>query len=205
MRRFAAREDGGQAVVEFALTLPILLVILLGIAQLGLVVNAKQQLEGVARQGARVYATSADLDRALDAVRLAGRQLDRFAERTTVTFSVSEQRQRTIRQAVPRRVCSGGAFGLRGRRCSTVYDVTTRVEEHEADVVSRSGPLSSMRSVRGEDRDVKPGQWVTVVTTYAFANPLRIGIGDFRLPATIQISTRGVARIEAEPARGAGR
>ncbi len=200
MRPFLRGDDGGQAVVEFALALPILLVVLLGLATLGLVLNAKQQLEGVARQGARVYAATAELDRSLDALRISGRQLDRFPERTTVSYSIQEQRQQVIRQQTPRQVCSGGGFSFRQpRRCTTVYDVTTRTQQAEASVLSLSGQLSSVRATPGQDRDVKAGQWVTVVATYSFANPLRVGIGTFRLPAAFPITTRAVARMEKGP------
>jgi Flp pilus assembly pilin Flp len=188
------RDERGQAVVEFALALPILLVVLIGLGTLGLVVNAKQQLEGVARHGARVFATTADLDQTFDALRLAGRQMERFSDLTTVSVSVSDKRQRRISERVPRQVCT---FGWRAR-CRTVYDITTRVEDYEENVLAESGKLSSLGRGLGRGRDVRPGQWVTVVATYEFRNPVRAGIGDFRLPATFPITTRSVARIETE-------
>ncbi len=86
--RLVSREDG-QAIVEFALALPIFVLLLLGLLQFGFVLNAKQQLEGVARQGARTFALTGDFDAALTAIRVSGRQLPGFATRTTLAFEVA--------------------------------------------------------------------------------------------------------------------
>lgn len=62
LRRFAA-EDGGQNLVEFALLLPVLMYILMGIMQFGLVFAAYITINNAVREGARwgsisVYDTS---------------------------------------------------------------------------------------------------------------------------------------------------
>jgi Flp pilus assembly protein TadG len=51
--RFLADENG-QAMVEFALVLPILLIVLLGIVDFGRAWNARQVITDAAREGARV-------------------------------------------------------------------------------------------------------------------------------------------------------
>ncbi len=53
VRRFA-RGDAGQAAVEFALVLPLLLVLVIGIIEFGRAWNEHQVLTDAARQGARI-------------------------------------------------------------------------------------------------------------------------------------------------------
>lgn len=48
--------ERGQSAVEFALVLPLLLVLLLGIIEFGWFLNAKITITGAAREGARHYA-----------------------------------------------------------------------------------------------------------------------------------------------------
>lgn len=50
------KSEKGQSMVEFALVLPILLMLLLGIAEFGWLFNAKITITSAAREGARVYA-----------------------------------------------------------------------------------------------------------------------------------------------------
>lgn len=59
-RRSAASSDGGQAAVEFALVLPLVVLLLLFLAQLGLVVRAQLLVTDAAREGARAAAAAAD-------------------------------------------------------------------------------------------------------------------------------------------------
>ena len=51
-----ARDDGGQATVEFALVLPLLAVLLLAVVQVGLVVRDQVLLTHAAREAARAVA-----------------------------------------------------------------------------------------------------------------------------------------------------
>ncbi|RCK69302.1 pilus assembly protein [Desertihabitans brevis] len=62
MRR-ARRDDRGAAAVEFALVVPVLLLIVLGIAELGRAYHVQTTLSGAARAGVRVMALEND-DRA---------------------------------------------------------------------------------------------------------------------------------------------
>lgn len=52
----AGRDEQGQALVEFSLVLPVVLLLLLGILQVGLVLNARQTVENAARIAADTYA-----------------------------------------------------------------------------------------------------------------------------------------------------
>lgn len=52
MRRL--RRDSGQSLVEFAITLPILLALLVGIFEFGIAWNRKQVLTNAAREGCRL-------------------------------------------------------------------------------------------------------------------------------------------------------
>jgi hypothetical protein len=59
-RRKAGPTQIAQSVVEFAITLPILLILILGLINLGLLVNAQVILTQAAWEGARAGATVAD-------------------------------------------------------------------------------------------------------------------------------------------------
>jgi Flp pilus assembly protein TadG len=50
----------GQSLVEFALVLPLLLALVLGMVEFGWILNAKITLTSAAREGARFYAVSKD-------------------------------------------------------------------------------------------------------------------------------------------------
>jgi len=63
--------ERGSAVVEFALVLPLVLVVLLGIVEVAVVARSEIQLVHAAREGAREAAASPDTARAVAAVRTA--------------------------------------------------------------------------------------------------------------------------------------
>jgi Flp pilus assembly protein TadG len=65
------RGDGGTAVVEFALVLPLVLVLLLGIVEVAVIARTELQLVYATREGAREAAASPDSSRAASAVRVA--------------------------------------------------------------------------------------------------------------------------------------
>lgn len=193
--------------VEFALALPILALVLLGMVQLGLILNVKQSLEGVAHQAARAYALSTDARRTFDVLRIAGEPVDQFAQRSTASLVVSEQQDRVIREERSREECRRVRRWFRTRRiCQTVYDVTSRTERAEVATVDVRGPLSQLFPTAGADPRAR-GKWVTVTVTYGFPNPIRASIGGFRLPETISLTTRAVARVEGpgHPAQGRAR
>lgn len=63
--------DRGSAVVEFALVVPLLLVLVLAIAEVAVVARTELHLVHAAREGARQAATSPETRRAAAAVRAA--------------------------------------------------------------------------------------------------------------------------------------
>ena len=83
------RSGEAQAVVELALALPLVMLMLLGLVQFGLALNARQELEGVARQGARTFALTGDIVSAEDVLQVAGRQLRDFDTRATVQINIA--------------------------------------------------------------------------------------------------------------------
>jgi Flp pilus assembly protein TadG len=56
------RGEAGQSVLEFALVLPVLLLILMGIVQFGAVFNSLITLNAAAREGARLMAAESCLE-----------------------------------------------------------------------------------------------------------------------------------------------
>ena len=72
-------DEGGASLAEFALVLPILLVMLFGIVEFGIAFNRAQAIEAGAREGARLASlqstTQADIDSRVNAT-LAGIPFD---------------------------------------------------------------------------------------------------------------------------------
>jgi hypothetical protein len=66
------REERGQALVEFALVAPLLLMLVFGIVQLGLAYNTYVQLTDAVRAGARQAAVTHSEDAAVTTVRESG-------------------------------------------------------------------------------------------------------------------------------------
>ncbi len=62
MRYFRRSADGGQSLVEFALVVPILVLLILGTFDLGYVVFLNNQLDNAAREGARTGIILANSD-----------------------------------------------------------------------------------------------------------------------------------------------
>lgn len=65
------QDDSGTAVVEFALVIPLVLVLLLGIVEVAVIARTELQLVHATREGAREAAASPDSARASSAVRVA--------------------------------------------------------------------------------------------------------------------------------------
>jgi Flp pilus assembly protein TadG len=71
-----SESERGAVAVEFALLLPILVALLLGIMEFGLAYNAQITVTGAAREGARTMAVENDPAAARRAARAAARALD---------------------------------------------------------------------------------------------------------------------------------
>jgi Flp pilus assembly protein TadG len=88
-RRSVRRSEDGQAMVEFALVLPILLLLVMGIIQFGILFNNYVTLTDAVRAGARQAAVSRDLPDpvgvATARVKSSGAGLDESKLEVTVT------------------------------------------------------------------------------------------------------------------------
>jgi Flp pilus assembly protein TadG len=72
MARSRLRDEGGQALVEFALLLPVLLLLIIGIVEFGRAWNIKQVITDAAREGARkaaVYEPTYTIDTVTNAIK----------------------------------------------------------------------------------------------------------------------------------------
>ncbi|HKX76336.1 MAG TPA: TadE family protein [Acidimicrobiia bacterium] len=67
-RRAVLSEERGAIAVEFALTLPVILLVLLAVMEIVVIARTQLELVAAAREGARVAATVADPARAVAAV-----------------------------------------------------------------------------------------------------------------------------------------
>jgi len=81
--RRCSRDQAGSAAVELALMLPILLLLVTGIIYFGLAYNAKIELSGAVREGARKLALGKTVAEAQAAVQAAAPSL------TGITFSAA--------------------------------------------------------------------------------------------------------------------
>ena len=102
------RSDGGQSTVEFALVLPLVVLLMLGLLQAGLLLRDQLVVSGAAREGAREAAVSADIGRITRAAERAGAGLDLtvIVERGSAQGSSAE----VIVSAKPLRVPMVGAI-----------------------------------------------------------------------------------------------
>ena len=89
--------ERGSATVEFALVIPIVLLLLVALVEVAVVARVQIELQGAARQGARVAATNPDPAVAVDAVHEA------LSEDLTRSVIVTVERPAVVgREAVVR-------------------------------------------------------------------------------------------------------
>jgi Flp pilus assembly protein TadG len=111
----------GSAVVEFALVLPLFLVVLLGIVEVAVVARSEIQLVHAAREGAREAAASPDTRRSSAAVRAALGEAGRRA-RISVTRPTEVGEKATVRVSLKHTVAAPffGGFSLDLKAQSTM-------------------------------------------------------------------------------------
>ena len=83
------REQRGATAVEFALIVPLLIVLVLGIAEFGRAFQVQGTLSAAAREGVRVMALQNNQSAAKDAVRNAATSLDPTITDAEITISPS--------------------------------------------------------------------------------------------------------------------
>jgi Flp pilus assembly protein TadG len=81
------RDDRGAAAVEFAIIAPVLILLLFGIVEYGLVFNAQLQVTGAAREAARTMAVGGDVPTAQSAAIASTAALSPALTTANVTFS----------------------------------------------------------------------------------------------------------------------
>jgi Flp pilus assembly protein TadG len=111
----------GSAVVEFALVLPLVLVVLLGIVEVAVVARSEIQLIHAAREGAREAAASPDTRRSAAAVRAALGEAGHRA-RVSVTRPAGVGEKATVRVSLKHTIAAPllGGFVLDLRAQSTM-------------------------------------------------------------------------------------
>ena len=133
MRKPTLRKNGqrGQAIVEFAIIIPILLTVLLGIMQLGVVYNNWVGLTDAARAGARKGAvcrtgcSPSASTATTNAVKASAANLDRSKLGVTVTSTWAQGADLTVRATYPWSVNILGIVVAGGTMVATT---TERVE-----------------------------------------------------------------------------
>ena len=85
--RLRARDEHGASAVEFALVLPVLLLLVLGIMEFGRGFQVSGTLTAAAREGVRLMALQNDPAAARDAVRAASSSLDPAVTDAQITIT----------------------------------------------------------------------------------------------------------------------
>ncbi|WP_022887198.1 TadE/TadG family type IV pilus assembly protein [Glaciibacter superstes] len=83
------RAERGAVAVEFALLLPVLVVLLVGILEFGVAYGAQISITGAARDGARTMAIESDPARTRNAVRAAAPALDPTITDSQISITTS--------------------------------------------------------------------------------------------------------------------
>jgi Flp pilus assembly protein TadG len=84
------RHDRGAAAVEFALILPLLVLLVMGIAEFGRAYHVQTTVSGAAREGVRVMALTNDQTRARTAAKSAASTLNPALTDSQITFVVRD-------------------------------------------------------------------------------------------------------------------
>ena len=85
------QKQSGQALVEFAVVIPIFLLIIIGIIGVGYMLVAEQVVTYAAREGARIGAQTNKNDQINGAIEAAMKAFDNNYSRTTIMISPAEE------------------------------------------------------------------------------------------------------------------
>lgn len=176
MTDLRGRREEGQALVEFALVLPLLLLLLFGIIQVGFVLHARQTVAYAARVAADTYAREHSEREATAEARTAGAALRPSLRppHASISYALVGQREE--------RVCT--RRGWFGRGCRSWANVVRRHERRPSQ----------------QDRGT-PGELVKAVVTYSYPVPIRGTFGPLHFPGTVTLTGEAFALIEtARPA-----
>lgn len=120
------RSEHGAAAVEFALLVPVLIILVLGIIEFGRAYNVQSTLSNAAREGARSMAITKNQDTARAVAKNAALQLSPALQNSNFTFSLlsgttgsgcppNDQTTVTISYQLSTMTGIAGPFALTGR------------------------------------------------------------------------------------------
>jgi len=121
-----ARADAGEALVEFALVLPILLVLSLGMLDFGRAFHAKSLLDMAAREGCRVAIVTKPLDQALIVSRVETILDSGGFKPNAVTSSEDANRLVTVQVEMTFKFLTPGVFSLIGAKFDNTMEMVGR-------------------------------------------------------------------------------
>ncbi len=165
------RDEDAQALVEFSLVLPVVLLLLLGILQVGLVLNARQTIENAARIAADTYARTLSASEAdVEAARAAGELSPRLAPPVAATaYTVIGQRQLQT------------CLRLTGLMCRQVVTSSVRTDRP----ASAADPGTAGELVRA---------------TIRYDYPIAVGgLARFGFPTHVPLTGEAISLIDAQP------
>ncbi|CDF58760.1 TadE family protein [Thermobrachium celere] len=82
----------GQALIEFSIILPILLLIVMGIAEFGMILNSYLTIQTASREGARIGIIGADDNEIVQAVYKSTQSIDKRKINITITPSSTNRK-----------------------------------------------------------------------------------------------------------------
>lgn len=170
-------DERGQALVEFALVLPILLLVLFGIIQVGFILHAQHTVAYAARVAAETYARELSEGQATSDADSAATVL-RPTLRRSATFSYDLVDQKD------EKVCNRRAGGW-VRRCIEYRTVSQRTETR----ASAREPGAT-------------GQLIKATIRYSYPLPIRGAFAGIQLPGALTLTGEALALIEAKPVAG---
>ena len=90
-RQRRRRREGGQSAVELALTLPLLLLLICGMIEMGWLASTRLVMDNITREGVRagIVATSASANTTAVTDRINGMKPDYMTETLTITITYS--------------------------------------------------------------------------------------------------------------------
>jgi uncharacterized protein (UPF0333 family) len=145
------RDDRGQALVEFALVLPIFIILVFGLVQVGMYMNARNAVAHAAQEAANAYAQTLERKAASDAAVGAATTLRPGIEGDDVKlFLVTGKVERSIEAD-----CSGTFNDFVVARVSYVYPLPVRIGLG-AEIAGRSFLIVSMEGVARVEKNCAP-------------------------------------------------
>jgi len=124
MRAAGGRGESGEALVEFALILPIMLVLSLGMLDFGRAFHAKSLVDQAAREGCRIGIVTSPPNQGMIVDRVTEILLAGGMTPSSVTSNIAPNRLVTVQVVITFKFMTPGLFSLLGAKFDNTMDLT---------------------------------------------------------------------------------